>query len=131
LTRCQDTEVSRGCSETPSSKNTTSCDPQVAAGGAAAHGSKSKVPERTGTLLTFIGPNELGCATLTVHVFVFFVLSLSTLLLLTLLTLLSALLSALTSLTGLALLTGLSATLAGLSALLSLLAILFHIVCHQ
>jgi hypothetical protein len=79
-------------------------------------------------LLTFIGPNKLRCATLTVQVFVFFVLSLSALFLLIGL---SALLSALTSLTGLALLTGPSALLAGLSALLSLLAVFFHIVCHQ
>jgi hypothetical protein len=61
---------------------------------------------------------------LTVHVFVFFVLSLSALLL--------AGLSAL--LTGLALLALLSGLLAMLSALLTglsaLLSVLFHIVCH-
>ena len=89
---------------------------------------QNKVPERTGTLLTFNWTNKLRRATLTVQVFVFFVLSLSALFLLIGL---PALLSALTSLAGLALLTGLSATLTGLSALLSLLAILFHIVCHQ
>lgn len=89
---------------------------------------QNKVPERAGTLLTFIGPTKLRCTTLTVQVFVFFVLSLSALFLLTGL---SALLSTLTRLAGLTLLTGLSAALAGLSALLSLLAILFHIVCHQ
>jgi len=89
---------------------------------------KAKSRNEPGTLLTFNWTNKLRRATLTVQVFVFFVLSLSALFLLIGL---SALLSALTSLAGLALLTGLSATLTGLSALLSLLAILFHIVCHQ